>query len=146
MSMTPQWVKRRTEMILSAADGTPAELVKQLDAAGLLLPCATTIPGGLPITVRTTGLGVQLGADALVRALLAALAAESVEDPEGVAVELAEVDGASGPERDELLQGLVERLGGATLSLGATAARGLAERLKLAAGPVFPAQRDRGVA
>jgi hypothetical protein len=141
--MTPQWVKCRAEMMLAGASGTPAEMVELLDEAGLLLPCASTVPGGLPVTIRPTGLGVQLGVHALVAALLAALAAESAADPEGVAEELAEIDGAAGPERDELLQGLVERLGGAMLSLGATAARDLSERVRVAAGPVFPAQQRR---
>jgi hypothetical protein len=143
MSMTPEWVKRRTEMILGAEDMTPAQMVAMLDKDGLLLPCASAAPGGLPITIQRTGAGVRLGLDALVRALLGVLAAESAEDPEGVAIELAEINDAAGPERDELLQDLVDRLGGATITLGATAARKHAEQVTLAAGPVFPTQQDR---
>ncbi|GAB2696887.1 hypothetical protein [Kitasatospora kifunensis] len=146
MSTTPEWVKRRAEMLLGSAANTPAEMVRLLDDAGLLLPAASMVPAPYPITVRQTGLGVEISMLTLVSALITALAAESTEDPEGLADELAEIDAASGPERDELLQALVDRLGGATQSLGATAARDLAERLLAAVGPVLPAQQDRSAA
>ncbi|WP_327066768.1 hypothetical protein [Kitasatospora sp. NBC_01302] len=143
---TPEWVKRRAEMLLGSAAGTSAEMVELLDEAGLLLPAASVVPAPYPITVRRTGLGVEVSTLALFSALIAALAAESAEDSEGLAGELAEIDAASGPERDELLRTLVDRLGGATQSLGATAARGLAERLLTAVGPVLPNQQDRSAA
>jgi hypothetical protein len=146
MSTTPQWVRQRAEMILGSADVAPAEMVELLDQAGLLLPVASVVPTSYSIAVRRTGLGAELGVHALVAALLAALAAESVEDREGLADELAEIDAAAGLERDELLRVLVDRLGGASQSLGATAARDLAGRLLAAAGPVLPVQQDRRAA
>lgn len=144
--MTPQWVRQRAEMLLGNTSSTPAELVEQLDQAGLLLPAASVVPAAFPIAVRRTGTGAEVSIHALVAALIGALAAESVEDRESVADELVEIDAAAGPERDELLRSLIDRLGGATQSLGATAARDLAERLLLAVGPAFPHQQDRRAA
>jgi hypothetical protein len=146
MGTTPQWVRQRAEMILGSTDVSPAEMVELLDQAGLLLPVASVVPASYPIAVRRTGLGAELGVHALVTELIAALAAESVADREELADEFAEIDAAAGPEKDELLRVLVDRLGGAQQSLGATAARDLAGRLLAAAGPVFPVQQDRRAA
>ncbi len=115
-----------------------------LHDAGMLAWPATVEPSGLPygLTVRSTPVGVEIDAYLVIRALIRQLADESVEDPEGVAEELAAIDGAQGPELDALLDDLIERLGGAEIRYPASLARELAERIGRAAGPVLlPAQR-----
>ncbi|GAA2112614.1 hypothetical protein GCM10009759_55540 [Kitasatospora saccharophila] len=114
--------------------------------AGLLAWPAEADPSGLSLglEIRAVGMGVELDAYRLFRVLVGALAAESVEDPEGVAAELAVIDGAKGPEWEAVLDVLIERLGGAEVRYPtARSVHRLIERLAQAAGPVLPAQQDR---
>ncbi|WP_073815001.1 hypothetical protein [Kitasatospora sp. CB01950] len=121
-----------------------AKAATALHDAGMLAWPATIDPSGLPygLTVRSTAAGAEVDAYLVVRALVKALASECVEDPEGVAEELAVIDGARGPELDALLDELIERLGGAEIRYPASTARELAARIERAAGPMLvPMQR-----
>jgi hypothetical protein len=144
----PNPISRRAVLLLVDELGYPTAhtTVAELDAAGMLARPADRIPAPHPVFVRRTGLGAELSLDSLVAALIGGLAAEFAEDPAGVGEELTDIAGASGPERDALLETLIDRLGGATVGLGATAARTLADRLNAAAGPAFPHQQNRSAA
>lgn len=148
MTDTPNPVARRAELMLRDLldPATAATVIARLDEARCLARPADRITAPHPVFVRRTGLGAELSMDSLVGTLLAGLAAESVEDPDGVAAELAAIAAASGPERDALLEELLERLGGASVRLASRDARHLAERLLAAAGPAFPNQQDRSAA
>jgi hypothetical protein len=148
MADTPNPVIRRARILLAAQLGYDAagDVAGLLDEAQLLARPADRIPAPHPVFVRRTGLGAELGLDSLFAALLGGLATEFAEDPAGVGEELAAIAAASGPERDALLETLLDRLGGATVGLGATAARTLADRLNSAAGPALPHQQNRRAA
>jgi hypothetical protein len=108
---------------------------------------AHRIPAPYPIHVRRTGIGAEVAVDSLAAALLLGLMTEVAEDPTGLADEAAYLVQTNGPERDRLMEDLIYRLGGATVRLGATDARRLADRLNTAAGPiVLPRQQDRRAA
>src|SRR4249919_1657787 len=111
-------VARRAAMLLANTTGSPEEIAAALDAAGLLAAPAVQVPGPYPVYIRTTGLGASIDVHPLVAALMRALAAESVEDPEGVAADLAAIDGASGGGQDALLYELLDRLGGTEMRYG----------------------------
>ncbi|WP_153463252.1 hypothetical protein [Streptomyces kaniharaensis] len=140
-------VARRATTLLARTYGVPLarSVVAVLDGEGLLARAADRINGAFPVWVRRRPVGVELDVTPLVSALVVSLAAEAAEDPEGVGQELADLYGASGPERDELVQKLVDRLGGANMLLTAADARHLADRLLVAAGGHVPQQR-KGVA
>ncbi len=144
----PNPISRRAVLLLVDELGYPTahKAVAELDAAGMLARPADRIAAPHPVFVRRTGLGAELGLNSLFAALFGGLAAEFAEDPAGVGAELAAVAAASGPERDALLETLMDRLGGATVGLGATAARTLADRLNSAAGPALPQQQNRRAA
>ena len=148
MADTPNPILRRTAMLLGdiLTPEQSAEVLARLDDNRLLVRPADRIPAPHPVFVRRTGIGAELGLDSLFAALLGGLASEFAEDPAGVGAELAAVAAASGPERDALLETLLDRLGGATVGLGATAARTLADRLNSAAGPALPQQQNRRAA
>ena len=132
--------------VAATTDGTPDAIVQALAAEGMLAWPAEADPSGLPLglEVRAVGMGVELDAYRLFRVLVRALAAESVEDPDGVAEELAVIDGAQGPAQEALLDELIERLGGAEVRYPtARSVHRLIERLARAAGPVLPAQQRR---
>ena len=136
-------VARRAVRRLAATYGAPMArtVVALLDCEGFLAQAASRINAAFPVWVRRRPVGVELDVTPLVSALLVALAAEAAEDPEGVGQELAGLYAADGPERDELVEKLLERLGGATMQLASQGARELAERLLVAAGPRIPRQR-----
>jgi hypothetical protein len=105
------------------------------------------VPAPYPVFVRRTGLGAEISVDRLVSALIGALMEEVAEDPEGLVAEAQYLVQVDGGERDRLLEDLIRRLGGASIGLGATAARVLADRLNTAAGPIpFPRQHRRDAA
>jgi hypothetical protein len=136
-------VARRAAILIANTTGTPEEIAAALDSAGMLQRPAMQVPGPYPLLVRTTGLGAAIDVHHLVFALFRALAAEAVEDPEGVAEELAAIADASPDGSSALLEVLTDRLGGTEVRYGASAMRGLAARLLAAAGPKFPHQLDR---
>lgn len=142
---TPNPVARRAAILLRTLLGpTRAKAVaEQLDQARLLAAPTVRVGRPYPISIRRTGLGVELDHHALMTALLAQLAEQYSEDPDGVGYQLGEIADATGGERDALLETLLDSLGGATQNLGATAARELADRITDAAGPAFPHQQDR---
>jgi hypothetical protein len=105
--------------------------VNRLEAAGMLARPSERIPAGHPVTVRRTGLGIELDFHSLIAAMLVDLAQDASDDD----VELAEIRDADGGARDRLVEQLVDRLGGATLRIGATDAHRLADAIKTAAGP-----------
>jgi len=115
-----------------------------LDRLALRLQPAECIPGAYPVFVRRTGLGAELRVDSLAEALLGALMEEVAEDPTGVADEAQYLVQTNGPERDRLMEDLVKRLGGASIRLGATDARRLADGLNTAAGPLAFVPRQQG--
>jgi len=136
-------VARRAAILISNTTGTPEEIAQALDAAGMLATPASAMPGPYPLYVRATGIGAAFDAHPLVAALIRALAAEFVKDPDGIGEELTVIDDATGPEQDALLEVLLDRLGGTEMRYGATAVRELAARLLAAVGPAFPHQQDR---
>lgn len=148
MKHQPLLVKRVARLI--AGTGTrqkrAARAAQDLADAGMLAWPAEADVNRLPygLSVRATAMGVEVDAHLVVKALLSELATESVADPEGVAAELADIDAATGPERDALLDTVIERLGGAEVRYPTRQlAHRLVERLVRAAGPVVPAQRER---
>lgn len=104
------------------------------------------IPGAYPLSIQRTGVGVRIDAYRLVWELLAELAGQYAEDPEGVGEQLEAIAASSGPERDALLETLTDDIGGSDCTFGASAARQMAERLMLLAGPSIPSQQDRRAA
>jgi len=140
MSNVPNPVARRAAFLIGNTTGSPEEIAAALDVAGMLARPAVEIAGPYLMYVRTTGLGAAIDVHPLAAALFRALASEFTEDPDGVGEELTAIDDASGPELDALLEVLLDRLGGTEMRYGATAARTLADRIKDAAGPVFPHQ------
>jgi hypothetical protein len=126
-----------------------------LDRVLLAVQPADRIPGSHPVYVRRTGLGCELAVDSLVEAVVLELMTEIAEDPKGVADEAAYLLATDGPERDVLMEKLVDRLGGATLRLGETAVQRLRDRLTdigsttpapLPAPIPFPKQSNRRAA
>jgi hypothetical protein len=140
MNVTPNPVARRAAVLIGNTTATPEAIAAALDEAGLLARPTVEIPGPYPMYVRTTGLGAVIDVHPLVHALFRAHAAEFIEDPGAVGEELTAIAGASGPELDALLEVLLGELGGTEMRYGVTAARTLADRIKNAAGPVFPHQ------
>jgi hypothetical protein len=136
-------VVRRATRLLAKRYGAPLarNITSMLDGEGLLARAADRVNAAFPVWVRRRPVGVELDVTPLVSALLVSLAAEAAEDVEGVGQELADLYAASGPERDELVQGLVDRLGGANMLLASADAKKLAERLLVAAGGHVPHQR-----
>ncbi|MFD0405509.1 hypothetical protein [Kitasatospora sp. NPDC127116] len=134
---------QRAARLLAKTYGVPLarNVAALLNGEGLLAQAADRINAAFPVWVRRRPVGVELDVTPLVSALLVSLAAEAAEDPGGVGQELANLYAASGPERDELVQKLLERLGGANMLLASTDARHLAERLLIAAGGHVPQQR-----
>jgi len=114
-----------------------------LDREGLLATPVERVGAPYAISIRRTGIGIELDHYDLVGALLAQLAGDFAEDPDGVGSDLLELAASSGGERDALLDKLLDRLGGATQRMGSTAARRLADRIIAAAGPVIPNQQRR---
>ncbi len=126
-------------------------LGRLLNRALLAVQPADLIPGLHPVYVRRTGLGCELAVDSLVEEAVVALMAEVAEDPEGVADEATYLLATDGPERDALLEALVERLGGGTLRLGGAAVKRLSDQLTTVASvtplPIrFPRQPNRKAA
>lgn len=148
MKHQPLLMKQATALIRKAGVRSlrSRRAAQALADAGLLAWPAEADTARLPygLSVRATPMGVEVDAHLVVKALLAELAAESVADPEGVAAELADIDSARGPERDALLDEVIERLGGAEVRYPTRQlAHRLIERLVRAAGPAVPAQQDR---
>lgn len=117
-----------------------------LDREGLLATPVERVGAPFAISIRRTGIGVELDHFDLVGALLAQLALDFAEDPDGVGSDLTELAASSGGERNALLDKLLDRLGGATQRMGSTAAHRLADRIIAAAGPAIPNQQDRRAA
>lgn len=141
-------VARRASRLLRTLLG-PAlarTVAETLDEARLLPAPVERVGGPYPISIRRTGLGVELDHHSLVSALLAQLAMDFAEDPDGVGDQLTEIAEATGGERDALLDTLLDGLGGATQRLCATDAHTLAEKIRATAGPKFPHQQDRSAA
>ncbi|MFF0409164.1 hypothetical protein ACFYUY_01845 [Kitasatospora sp. NPDC004745] len=136
-------VARRTARLLAERYGSPLarNVTALLDGEGLLAQAANRINAAFPVWVRRRSIGVELDVTSLVSALVLSLAAEAAEDPEGIGQELADLYAASGPERDERVLRLLERLGGANMLLATADTRDLADRLHAAAGPHIPQQR-----
>jgi hypothetical protein len=143
MADFPNPVSRRAARLLAQAYGVPMArtVVALLDGEGLLARAADRINAAFPVWVRRRPIGVELDVTPLVSALMVSLASEAHGDPEGVGQELAELYAASGPERDELVQGLLDRLGGANMLLASADAKDLAKRLLAAARGHIPQQR-----
>lgn len=115
-------------------------IARTVAAVRRLGPWTVRIPAPYPIGVRRTGLGAEINVEPLVRALLIELAQDSPDED----AEMAAIRDASGPCRDRLVEDLIDRLGGATIRVGATDAHRLAETIVAAAGPrvlQFPTQR-----
>ncbi|MDH6709799.1 polyhydroxyalkanoate synthesis regulator phasin [Kitasatospora sp. MAA19] len=139
-------VARRAAILIANTTGTPEEIATALDAAGMLQRPAERINGAYPLWVRPTALGVAIDAHPLVSALVRGLAAEVAEDGDEVVAELVTIAEASGPERDAMVEQLLERLGGTDARYAARDARHMAEVLLQAVGPVLPQQQDRRAA
>ncbi|MFE2911300.1 hypothetical protein [Kitasatospora indigofera] len=145
--LNPVVRRARIALLAEVPHAVAARVAEVLDRAGLLARPAARDNGPHPVTVRRTGLGVELGLDSLVGALFAGLLADVAEDPEGMAADAQELLDADGPERDALMDALIERHGGAGIRVGTTDAHLLAERIVTAAGPVpFPKQNNRRAA
>jgi hypothetical protein len=104
-------------------------VARLLDRALLVVQPADRIPAPHAVYVRRTGLGAELGVDSLVEAVVGALMAEVAEDAEGVAAEAEYLMSTDGPERDQLMERLVDRLGGGSIRLGGAAVQRLRDRL-----------------
>ncbi|WP_424891859.1 hypothetical protein [Streptomyces sp. XH2] len=115
------------------------------------------VTGPFRVYVDQTGTGVELDVSHMIGTLLVQLAADFEEDPEGVGeilVDIAAADrAASGPdshathERDALVEGLLESIGGGTLPVYGRQVLRLAERLRVLGMPkAVPHQRDGGAA
>lgn len=141
-------VVRRTIRALTDSLGRhkARQTAELLDTTGLLATPVERVGAPYAISIRRTGIGVELDHYDLISALLAGLASEFAEDPDGVGYELQELAASSGGERGALLDKLLDRLGGATQRMGSTAAQKLAERILVAAGHGIPAQQDRRAA
>ena len=144
MNITPNPVARRAAILIGNTTGSPEAIAAALDEAGMLASPAVKVAGPYPMYVRTTGLGAAIDVHPLVGALFRALAREFADDAAGVGDELTTIADASGPELDALMEVLLDRLGGTEMRYGATGARTLADRIKAAAGPVFPHQQGQG--
>ncbi|MEU8920029.1 hypothetical protein AB0D10_03700 [Kitasatospora sp. NPDC048545] len=136
-------VARRAARLLAECYGAPLarNVTALLDREGLLARAADRINAAFPVWVRRRQLGVELDVTPLVSALIVSLAAEASEDSEGVGQELADLYAVSGPERDELVQILLDRLGGANMLLSNVGAEDLAAKLLIATGSHVPQQR-----
>lgn len=135
-------VARRASRLLRALLG-PAlarTVAETLDEARLLPAPVERVGGPYPISIRRTGLGVELDHHSLVSALLAQLAGDFAEDPDGVGFQLTEIAESTGGERDALLDTLLDGLGGATQRLGGSAALDFASRVLTASGHGIPNQ------
>ncbi|MGW1174589.1 hypothetical protein ACWD4P_12815 [Kitasatospora sp. NPDC002543] len=143
MSTPSNPVVRRAAILIGNTSGTPEEIASALDAAGVLRRPAEQITGAYPLWVRPTGLGVAIDAHPLVSALIRALAAEVVEDPDGVVAELKTIAEAAGPEQDAMVEQLLTRLGGTDARYATADARRLAEVLLSMVGPALPQQQRR---
>lgn len=132
----------RTAFETAAAPNRFLAEANRLEEAGLLARPVERIPSGHPVTVRRTGLGVELDFHSLVACMLVELAADASDDD----VELAEIRDSDGAARDLLVEKLIDRLGGATLRLGATDSHRLADSIKTAAGPALRPVPAHGVA
>nr|BEK68797.1 hypothetical protein KPHV_60240 [Kitasatospora purpeofusca] len=118
-------------------------VVELLDAEHMLAAPPARVGGPFPVSVQRTGIGsARLDVSPLVAALIGVLVEMVAEDPDGMVYELSELHEASGPERDALMERLIDRLGGADMSLPGQSARRLAQALLAAVGPGFPHQRD----
>ncbi|WP_441251153.1 hypothetical protein [Kitasatospora sp. McL0602] len=144
MSTSNPVARRATILITShLGEHTAAAVVEALDRAGMLARPTERVGGPYPISLRRTGLGVELDHHSLMSALLIQYVTSLAEDPSGVLAEAEAITAASGPERDALIETLLDSLGGTTQALGATAAKRLAERITALAGPVFPEHTKR---
>ncbi|MEV7770462.1 hypothetical protein [Kitasatospora sp. NPDC086791] len=135
---------RRAARLLAQNYGVPLArtVTALLDREGLLARAGARINAAFPVWVRRRELGVELDVTRLVSALLVSLASEASGDPEGVGQELADLYVAPELERDERVQALLDRLGGATMLLSCGAAEDLAARLLAAMGSHVPQQRE----
>ncbi|MGW2371773.1 hypothetical protein [Kitasatospora sp. NPDC001683] len=143
MADFPSPVAGRAARLLAKTYGAPLarSVAALLDREGLLSHAAARINAAFPVWVRRRQIGVELDVTSLASALFVSLAAEAAEDPEGVGQELADLYAASGPERDDLLQKLLDRLGGANMLLASVDAEDLAAQLLVATGNHIPRQR-----
>jgi hypothetical protein len=141
-------VVRRTVRALTHSLGRhkARQAAELLDRDGLLATPVERVGAPFAISIRRTGIGVELDHYDLVGALLVGLAKDFAEDPDGVGWQLQELAASSDGERDALLDQLLDRLGGATQRMGSTAAHRLADRIIAAAGSAIPNQQDRRVA
>jgi hypothetical protein len=136
-------VARRAARLLAKTYGAPLarNIATLLNREGLLAEVGTRINAAFPVWVRRRPVGVELDVTPLASALILSLAAEAAEEPENIGQELADLYAASGPERDELVQGLLDRLGGANTLLSNVGAEDLASKLLIATGSHVPQQR-----
>ncbi|MFE5871592.1 hypothetical protein ACFQ6V_23505 [Streptomyces roseifaciens] len=115
------------------------------------------VTGPSRVYVDPTGTGVELDVSHMVYQLLVQLAADFEEDPDGVGyllTSIAEAERASsGPdshathERDALLEGLLESIGGGKVPVYGQQVLRLAERLRVLGMPKsVPHQREGGEA
>jgi hypothetical protein len=147
-SVVPNPVVKRASAALEGLLGRhkARRVAAVLDEQRLLAAPVEREGSPFAISIRRTGLGVELDHHDLVAALLSQLAKDYSEDSDGVGSQLQELAYAEGGERDSLMETLVERLGDATQLLGARQALRLADRLRAAVAPFIPNQQDRSAA